>query len=159
MSGLVAGLVGMRPPAPAQPGFSVESAATQSDITGDGTGGTLVYGTEITDQNGDFDGVSTFTAPITGNYLFTLKVAYTGLLATHSLCECKFVGSNRTSNNTFIDPGGSRDSNNSTQIVHTFIMDMDADDTCTIQVRTSNGTKVVDFQTGGRNAWQGWLLG
>ena len=56
----------------AQPAFSAHLAANDNNVTGDGsiwatTAGTNNW-TELYDQNSDFDGDGTFTAPVTGRY-------------------------------------------------------------------------------------------
>ena len=51
---------------PLQPAFNVKVGSTQANIALDGYV-TVVIGTEIFDQNGDFAS-NTFTAPVTGKY-------------------------------------------------------------------------------------------
>ena len=54
---------------PLQPAFYVETASTQTNIALN-TAQTLVFGEEVYDQNADFAS-NTFTAPVTGKYLFS----------------------------------------------------------------------------------------
>ena len=56
-----------------QPCFRVTNTLV-SNVTGNGADYTVVFATEVFDQNADFDGTSTFTAPITGRYLLTTVV-------------------------------------------------------------------------------------
>jgi len=57
---------------PKQPAFLAVVTSTIMNVTGTGTLATVVLGTERYDQNADFDGVSTFTAPVTGKYLVNI---------------------------------------------------------------------------------------
>lgn len=64
---------------PLQPAFLAGLATVVSNVTGDGTVYTIIYDTEIYDQNSDFNlGTSTFTAPVTGKYHFDLTCLLTG---------------------------------------------------------------------------------
>jgi hypothetical protein len=67
----------------AKPAFSAILGGTLSNVTGGGTVYTVVWaGTEIFDIGGVFDGTSTFTAPVTGKYAFT--VSLNGAESVHS---------------------------------------------------------------------------
>jgi len=59
---------------PLQPAFMAH-AVTQAAVTGDGTVYTVKFTNEIFDVGGNFDGVSTFTAPVDGKYLLGTTVA------------------------------------------------------------------------------------
>ena len=63
--------------------FSAYSNTAVTNQTGDGTVYTVVFGTELFDQGSNFDGTSTFTAPVTGRYLFTYCILTQNNLATH----------------------------------------------------------------------------
>ncbi len=79
---------------PLQPAFLVTSGG-ETDVTGTGATYTLVFANEIFDQNNDFDGTSTFTAPITGRYHIELTIASSGyLVSTRS--NNQIVTSNRS---------------------------------------------------------------
>jgi hypothetical protein len=52
----------------AQPAIFVQRGTAADNVTGNGTQYTMVFTTEIFDQNSDWDATSTFTAPITGRY-------------------------------------------------------------------------------------------
>lgn len=64
---------------PLQPAFWAEPSGTLSNVTGDGTAYTVVFATESFDQGADFDGTSTFTAPVAGLYCFTAYVRWSAL--------------------------------------------------------------------------------
>jgi hypothetical protein len=128
---------------PLQPAF-LATAALQSDVTGDGTVYTVLFATEIFDQNADFAS-PTFTAPVTGRYQLNATIEISGLLVAHTSANAIFVASNRS-----IAFGGSSGFVAATasgilRITGSVLMDMDAADTCTITTTVSGGTKVVDI--------------
>lgn len=57
-----------------QPCFLAVNSILRADVTGDGTGATAEFDTEIFDNSSSFFG-SSFTAPIAGRYLFSASVA------------------------------------------------------------------------------------
>lgn len=59
---------------PLQPAFLATHTVAQDDSTGAGTTVTVNFTTEIFDQNSDYDGTNTFTAPVTGRYLLRASV-------------------------------------------------------------------------------------
>ena len=130
---------------PLQPAFLAISAADQNDVTGDSTYATGVFGTEIFDQASNFDGVSTFTAPLTGRYSLSAQIYASGLTASHTRGVFIFNTSNRLYYFIRLNIGAARDSSNSFACGATIIADMDALDTCTVQVFVSGGTLVVDI--------------
>jgi hypothetical protein len=129
---------------PTQPCVLVNNAATIDNVTGDGTVYTGIYATEIKDQNADWDGVSTFTAPVTGTYLVTVLAQWNGITSAETKARGTIVASNRSAYFYLDNPydsslGGSWRGNGAV------FMDMDASDTLTVTGKVSNGTKVVDF--------------
>lgn len=129
---------------PATPAFLATLATTVSNVTGDGTLYTVVYDTEIFDQNSDFDGASTFTAPVNGIYTFKCGIFLGGLLNTHLFCEMGIVTSNLTFLGNVIDPGNVENPDNEYSSLMTVTALMDAGDTCTTNITISEGTLVVD---------------
>ena len=77
-----------------QPSFLGKPASENSNQTGDGTSYSIIFGTEIVDQNADFDGTSTFTAPVTGVYLFVGSICVSGLSSMESTI-IRVLASNR----------------------------------------------------------------
>lgn len=133
---------------PLQPSFLVHPSATASDVTGDGTVYTVTWGTEIFDQGGDFAS-NTFTAPVTGRYLFCVHIDAEGLSqANHNSADVNLVTSNGTYNWQLSDIP--------TSVVrfgfdiNTFA-DMDAGDTATVTFVVGGASKVVDVNASGRN--------
>ena len=120
----------------------------QSNVSGDGTEYSVVFATEVFDQGSDFDGTSTFTAPVTGRYFLSAMVEASGLTADHNALVLKLVTSNRTyiaygygtavGVNPFTFFAGNM----------AMLVDMDVSDTAYVTLIVYNGTKVVDIAAG-----------
>lgn len=129
--------------------FLAYNGSLRSNVTGDGTLYSVPFDTEVFDQGGDFSG-SSFTAPVTGRYLFTCMVA-TSDTAAGNKCGLFLVTSNRTYA-TEVWP--------TSNVYHTIsmVVDMDAGDTASVQFKASGGSLVVDVKsdetvTGGKCTW------
>ena len=74
-----------------QPCFSAIVTLSQNNKTGDNTDYTVQFETELRDQSSNYDATTgVFTAPATGNYLFTVSVGMTGIVAANN-SNMKFV--------------------------------------------------------------------
>lgn len=125
-----------------QPCFLASQTSDQSSVTGDGTVYTVTFTNEIFDQNNNFNGTSTFTAPITGNYLFCVGLQVQGLTAamtndlisvvttaaTYRLVQGNFFATSITG---LINWSGS------------VIANMTVGDTAIVRIQCNGGTKVV----------------
>lgn len=122
---------------PLQPAFLATHTADQLNITGNNTTATLNYTTEIFDQNADYDGTNTFTAPITGRYFFYASCLMADLTAAVNQGALGIVTSNR--NYTFGQAGwgSALDLSNQYQAQGGDLTDMDAGDTCHITIRVN----------------------
>jgi len=130
---------------PLQPCF-LAIAAAQNSATGDGTNHTITYtGSEIFDQNNDFDGTSTFTAPVDGKYFMNATTDIGNFGAAHNAGNIGIVASNRTINSSNYNWGAIRNATNGVKVCVNSLIDMDAADTCVIKVAISGGTKVVNI--------------
>lgn len=144
---------------PLQPAFLAVLNSTITDVTGDSSVYTIVWDTEVFDQNSDFDGTSTFTAPVTARYEFNIGITVGDLTASHTDGRVKLVTSNRTYFPTYADFGAARDASDNYGSVITVLADMDASDTATVTVQVSNGTKVVDVVSNGSTDPYNWFSG
>ena len=129
---------------PLQPAF-LATASSQTNVTGDSTAYTVVFDTEIFDQNSDFDGVSTFTAPITGRYQLNCTIGLTSLAAANS-GNFTFVASNRSETMSGMVMGLIKTAANNFRMTGSMLMDMDAADTCIVSTTISGGTKTVGIE-------------
>ena len=125
------------------PMVSVRYSTPAYNTTGDGTTYIFNYNTEVVDQGGDFSS-TTFTAPVTGQYLVTGVYFLYGLTSSHTSMSQWINTSNRTwlidQSNPWVMSGGSN------YLSKTFsqIVDMDASDTLTVSIGVGGGTKVVN---------------
>lgn len=127
------------------PAVTARPTNTATNETGDGTVFTLIWDTEIFDQGGDLSG-TTFTAPVTGKYLFCVNIRVNVLDAAHTLVLTSLVTSNRTYALT-TNSGVNRDASNRVSANSSVIADMDAGDTATVTLTVANSTKTVGVTT------------
>ena len=133
---------------PLQPAFLAGISADILNVTGDGTAYTIVFNTEVYDQNNDFNSTTgVFTAPVAGRYSFACTVLFAGLTSSHTSGTVYLVASNRTPLGAILSPAAQYNPGNSLGINFGVEVDMDAADTASIQVTISNGTKVADITT------------
>lgn len=133
---------------PLQPAFLAWLSATANNVTGDTTAYTVIFDTEIFDQNADFDtGTGVFTAPVGGRYQFNTTVLFGGLSNLNTAGYVGIVTSNRTyywQNNMYnISTGGQA------MFSLSVLADMDAGDTVHVVAQAAGSGKVVDIVSGG----------
>jgi len=124
--------------------FGVYHSAGTANVTGDGTAFTMTYQTEVFDTGNDFAS-NTFTAPVTGQYLFTCMVSLAGVLAAHTDGRIEIVTTQGDQMKIFA-AGKIFESNTIVRPHISAIMDMDAGDTAYIRLTVYNAAKVVDLQ-------------
>jgi len=143
---------------PLQSAFLATVTSQVSNVTGDNTSYTLVYDTEVFDLNSDFDGTSTFTAPVSGKYCFQVGISIGGIASqTVGLFYL------RTSNRDYLfvqnNPDAVEDSSSQFGASVSILADMDASDTATVTITIGNASKVVDIITNGSTDPYNWFSG
>ena len=128
---------------PLQPAFHGRNTSANTNQTGDATQYTIPFTTETFDKNSDYDG-TTFTAPVTGTYLFVYAISLSGITSGHTNGRVEFKTSNRDYRNNRVNPYAVGDSDNWT-LNGAIIADMDASDTAYVTIIVGGGSKVVDF--------------
>ncbi len=117
------------------------------DLTGNGTVYTTVWDGERFDQGTNFDGTSTFTAPVTGKYLFCINIDWNGAAGSSSYLNT-LVTSNRSYNFRDIYPSGTMSDNNGRS--YAVIVDMDASDTAYVNISMNGiGSNTCDLNGNG----------
>lgn len=148
---------------PLQSAFFAIRSADVANFCGDGVDYTMIPDSEIYDQNSDYNtGTGTFTAPVTGQYLFTYSTTFSNIGSGQNLISMQIVTSNINGVTSRVDPYAYR--NNSTG-ESTFsgsgVFNLDAADTCFLRVNITGGTKTVTLNgnaTNGETAFGGFLL-
>ena len=129
---------------PLQPAF-LATASAQANVTGDNTDYDIAFATETFDQNADFGGTS-FTAPVTGRYVFYAEIDVGGLTTAHTQMFGWFESSNSYSYVFGTQAEGTMTSTNELLSGGAiYFADMDANDTIKVIIDVRNGTKVVDI--------------
>jgi len=77
---------------PYNPSFRAYLSATTTGVTGSATVYPIVCNTVVSDQNSNYSGVTgNFTAPITGNYKFTLTLTINNIVSQNTLLDMEIV--------------------------------------------------------------------
>ena len=144
---------------PKQPCFLVRNSSDQSNIQIVGGAVTIVFDTEVFDRNADFAS-NTFTAPVTGRYLFTYNINFASVDADHTVMALTLATSNNTfTNNPIITPTGFDSDMSELALGAAIICDMDANDTASVQVVFEGGSAQTDIKANGvRTNFGGVLL-
>ena len=142
--------------APLQPLFRAQiTGGDQTNVNGLTT---ITFNSEDMDVNADFNtGTYTFTAPVTGMYLFSQVIKWKSLDTAAAYYESQFTTSNGNLYMGMIDPNFSADLD-FYQMNGTIIETMDASDTCLVQITASGGTAQADIDSG-ESFFSGFLVG
>ncbi len=128
---------------PLQPAFLVQPAERQSNVADDTT---LVFGTEIFDQNADFAS-NTFTAPVTGRYQLQVALRIDNVDTAANFCRAVIKTSNRNYIGAMIDPAVLSADPGEWNFNFSVLADMDANDTVFITWSQSAGADQADVET------------
>jgi len=132
---------------PDQPAFLAFPASEVTNVTGDAYAYIGVFGNEIFDQGGNFDGTSTFTAPVDGRYRFTSNIVMGGVASNQTGGSSRIITSNR-SHISYMHPyNNSETASAVVSFPVSALADMDAGDTATAQIYIAGGSRVADIQT------------
>ena len=124
--------------------FSAYNSSTDSNVTGDGTLYTVIFDTELVDSASAYNNATgIFTAPTTGNYMFSTSLRIDGLLSGHTEGGGFFTGSARD-NRFYVGNLGAFAASGVIDFSGSFIIPMTAGDTMSVQFYAANATKVVD---------------
>ena len=128
------------------PAFLARPSSAQNGIAVGATT-TLNFGTEVFDQNGDYNhSTSTFTAPVTGKYYLQVQVRMDDIDIDVDLYELQIVTSNRTYLHV-IDPDLGDQNYGYYGMQVNVVADMDASDTAIPKIRIVGGANTMGVQT------------
>ena len=128
---------------PLQSAFLVRPASEQSNIAVS-SAVTIVFGTEVFDQNADFAS-NTFTAPVTGRYQLSVNIRLNNTDSASDYYRIELSTSNRTYYQLF-DPNFGQDAAFWTASI-SVLVDMDASDTAIVRVTQGGGTQQTDIDS------------
>ena len=141
---------------PLQPAF-LANATTQNNIAVD-SNVTVTFGTEVFDQNADFDtSTYTFTAPVTGRYYLSASIRIDNIDTAVVYYRVFIQTSNRYIYGDIVDAAKifSSDALYMTMQAQS-LTDMDAGDTAYVRVYQANGTAQSDIQS--NSTFSGYLV-
>jgi len=140
---------------PRQPAFLARPASLQSNIPINATT-TIVFGTEIFDQNADFAS-NTFTAPVTGKYQLNVQLMIQEMDKGTDFLAFSLITSNRSYTVYWDNDTMAADSPNGHGVNIVVLTDMDASDTAYVNVAIPNsGAAQMDVTT--TSAFSGYLV-
>jgi len=135
-------------------------ASLQSNVTGDATNYTVLFDNEVFDQGNNYDGTSTFTAPVTGKYLFFVSIDITGITSSYTLSSMGITVVSQSYLSNMLNCYQWSTSGEYGQDFCVFA-NMTAGDTAFCKMYVYGGTKVVNIAAGSslyRSRFAGVLL-
>ena len=129
---------------PLQPAFLAYTNSAQNNVTGNATFYTVLFATEVYDQNADFAS-STFTAPVTGKYRLETLIASLGYASNNTINQLNIPTSNRTYASVGINGYACRRSDGYLSMSLSCLADMDVADTAYVVFYVGGGSKVINI--------------
>jgi hypothetical protein len=130
---------------PLQPAFWAGAGGAQTNVTGDGTFYTIQFTSVQFDQNSDFDGTSTFTAPVDGIYSFNVSTTLQNLAAGLRASMFYLVNGISVQANNFGSVGVVRDTSNNLTLFFPSLINLTSGDAVTVQLLVAGGTKTISL--------------
>lgn len=124
-----------------QPCFLV-TANAQANLTGDATVATVTFANTVFDNGSNFSS-TTFTAPVTGRYLFCVNAMFTGIGAADSACLVRLTTTGGTYQGGGFNATTVKDASNILRTGFSVVVPMTATDTATVAIYAAGGTKAV----------------
>lgn len=127
--------------------FSAYTSTSYNNVTGDGTVYTVIFDTADVNIGSAYNAATgVFTAPASGNYLFTATLMLNGFLTSHTDCLCTIQGA-FPENRFFWGNGGVMAANGDVlNVSGSLLLKMTAGEIQYVNVQVSNGTKVINVK-------------
>jgi hypothetical protein len=134
------------------PAFSAKVNSAQNNVTGDGTGFLVPFTNVLFNIGSNFDGTSTFTAPVTGIYEFGFNLTLTGVAVAHTFATFNMAVTGDGTSSPQVNIGVLA-TTTGTQVNLPFsnLVTLAAGGTMTLTVAVSGSTKTVNVVSG--NLW------
>jgi len=148
---------------PLQPSFLAYVTSTQSNVSGNSVYYNLTGAiwTEIMDIGGNLAN-GTFTAPVTGTYIFYANIALGSLSTSQTILYGHVQTSNRNHRTYYQGFGYDEHSHTTLTMNYVVIADMDAADTAYLKFKAAGGSQTVGLSGGSQSQqtnFGGFLLG
>lgn len=146
------------------PAFLAYASANLSNVTGDNTGYTVLFGSTSFDNTSSYNtGTGIYTAPSTGNYLFSVSLDFNGIASGHTTSQVTLVVSTGAQYfNSYSNPFAQ---SNTGQLVFNFsqVIGLTAAQTVKVVFQVGNSTKAITLlgqaiASGGLTTFGGYLL-
>jgi len=146
---------------PSRPGFAYYLATDVSNVTGNNTNYSVVFDTPYFNNGSVFDG-TTFTAPVTGHYMFHVVLVSYGYLVGHTLSSI-YLYINGTTVVPLVSNSGYVCVPSSTVMAMSgsAIINLSATDTLVLRFLVSGSTEVINIDgsdNNNRSTFSGYLL-
>ena len=137
------------------PAFLVRPTSPQENIANDNSNVTIIWGTEIKDQGGNFAS-NAFTAPVVGMYHFSVVVILDNVDSVANYIGIVLVTSNRSYPYWYTNPVELSGDAGYVSIAFSVDADMDAADTAHVTVNQQGGTAQMDIDA--NSSFSGYLV-
>ena len=142
---------------PLQPAFYAVVNSSQDNIA-TGQWHAIIFGLERFDSNADFNNSNgTFTAPVTGKYQLNTSIRLSAADTAANAYLFRLYGSYRAPIANYDGNQYATDTEITVQL--SALLDMDANDTVTVEVYQDGGTAQTDIQNGEYSFFNGILVG
>jgi hypothetical protein len=127
-----------------QPILTAQIHTAQTNVTGDGTSFDVIFDSILAQQGSNYNtGTGKFTCPVTGYYLVTYTVTFTGITAAMNDGLSQILSSAATITRRSWNAGVIRTAANESVISDCTVTSRNASDTLYINIAISNGAKVA----------------
>jgi len=134
--------------------FRANLDAAQSNVTGDGTLVTVIFGSEEYNYNGSYNSsTGIFTAKQKGVLSAKCAIQVSGMDAAHTSMEVKFIRNGGDYDTISINPWAVKIGAGTTQVPASCDIPVEIGDTVLVRVVVSGGTKTVDISNTVRDTW------